>query len=390
MKILMIAPVPFFAPRGTPISILGRLMVLSSLGHEVHLITYPVGKDIFIPGVRIYRTTNLRFIKEVPVGPSWIKLLLDVFLIIKAFRMLRSTQYDLLHTHEEACVFGSMLCKVFKVRHLYDFHSSIPQALKNFGYDRFPILIRFFEWTERWVIHSSNGLIAISPALADYVRKINDKIPIVTIEDTVGIIDDRSISIEEIQKLKLKNPQLDGKKIVLYTGTLELYQGIDLLISSASLVVRNRNDVMFVLVGGKPNQVKHYCNLADKAGLSSNFLFTGMLPPEETLIFVKIADVLVSPRIKGNNTPSKVYSYLRSGKPIIATNHISHTQVLNPDVAVLVEPNPEAFAQGLLTVLQDSSLARKVGEKGRLYFERNYSYDHFVNLTDKIYKEAAK
>ena len=46
--------------------------------------------------------------------------------------------------------------------------------------------------------------------------------------------------------------------------------------------------------------------------------------------------MLVSPRIRGTNTPLKIYSYLRSGKPIVATDLLTHTQVLSPEVARLV------------------------------------------------------
>ena len=180
----MIAPVPFFAPRGTPISVLGRLRALVSLGHEVDLITYPIGENVVISGVKFYRTPNFRFIKEVPVGPSWVKVFLDFFVVLKSVRMLIGNSYDVIHTHEEGSIFGTVLAKLFNLPHLYDFHSSLPQALGNFGYDKFPLLIGIFEWIESMVIRSSDGLIAISPELANYVRKIDKRIPIVTIEDT--------------------------------------------------------------------------------------------------------------------------------------------------------------------------------------------------------------
>jgi glycosyltransferase involved in cell wall biosynthesis len=390
MKILMIAPVPFFAPRGTPISIMGRLRALSSLGHEVDLITYPIGEDVVISGVELYRTRNFRFIKEVPVGPSWIKLLLDVFVIIKAFRMLLSTRYDLLHTHEEACVFGSMLCKVFKVRHLYDFHSSIPQALGNFGYDKFPFLISLFEWIEKMVISSSNALIAGSPELANYVRKIDNNIPLVVIEDIFEAVDSSSVSEQSVGKLREEYSLLDGEKIVLYVGTFERYQGLDLLIDSVEVVSKRINTVKFVLVGGRPNQIQRYRDKANELGLSSFFLFTGTRPPEEIPIFINIANMLVSTRIKGENPPLKIYSYLHSGKPIVVTNHISHTQVLNSEIAYLVEPNPEDIAEGIIHMLENPAISGEMGARARQFFEKNYNYENFVDATDNILNLAVK
>ncbi len=58
MKILMIAPQPFFEPRGTPISVYQRIEGLSKLGHSVDLVTYHIGEDVEIPGLRIFRAPN--------------------------------------------------------------------------------------------------------------------------------------------------------------------------------------------------------------------------------------------------------------------------------------------------------------------------------------------
>ena len=52
MHILMIAPEPFFEPRGTPFSEYHRIRALLDLGHTVDLVTYPFGKDVELPGSR--------------------------------------------------------------------------------------------------------------------------------------------------------------------------------------------------------------------------------------------------------------------------------------------------------------------------------------------------
>src|SRR3990167_2675535 len=184
MKILMLVPQPFFSPRGTPISVRSRIAALSELGHEVDVITYHLGGEVEIPGVRIHRIMNFPFIKEIAVGPSVKKIFLDGFIIIKAVRILIKNRYDLMHTHEEASIFASALCKIFKVRHLYDFHSSIPQAMRNFGYSGYSPIISMFELIERWVINSSHGIITVSPALDNYVRGINDRVARVMIENS--------------------------------------------------------------------------------------------------------------------------------------------------------------------------------------------------------------
>ena len=371
MKILMVAPQPFFEPRGTPLSVLGRLKALTRLGHEVDLLTYHVGRDVEIPGVTIHRTPKIGFIKSVKVGPSSEKIFLDILLFFKAIRFLVKGKYDLLHTHEEASVFGVLLAKLFKIRHLYDMHLSPTEQLSNFRLTRFHPLIRLFDFIEARVINASDALITICPALENRVRRINGSVPQVMIENVAIELDPTTIPEEELHTFREANPRLNGIHIVLYAGTFEAYQGIDLLIDSAERVLRQRDDVLFVLAGGKPDQIENYRRRTSELGLSPRFYFTGTRPPEEIPLFIRLSDVLVSPRTDGTNTPLKIYSYLQSGKPIVATDLHTHTQALNSDVAVLVAPEPQAFAQGILTLLEDPQLAASRGAAAQRLFAAN-------------------
>jgi len=383
MKILMIACIPFFASRGTPIAVRSRLEVLSNLGHEVDVITYHVGDDVEIPGIKILRIINLPFIKEVPVGPSLKKIFLDIFVFFKALRLLINRRYDLIHTHEEASYFGALFSKIFKIRHLYDFHSSIPQAMKNFGYARYRPLIYMLELLERRVINSCRGFISFSTDLDAYIRKLNDKIPIVLIENFQDY-DFYNIDKERMASFKLSHSKLNGKNIVLYTGTFEPYQGLELLLTSAELVIKKRENTIFVLAGGRQSQIDALRESAEKRGIAPHFHFTGKLPIDELALFMKIANILVSTRTIGNNPPLKIYDYLRAGKPIVATNINAHSQILNDDIAVLVDPDPEYIAKGIVSVIDNPSYAKILGQKSREFFKNNYSTQEKIERTRQI------
>ena len=97
-----------------------------------------------------------------------------------------------------------------------------------------------------------------------------------------------------------------------------------------------------------------------------------------------MAKVLVSPRKSGTNTPLKIYSYLRSGRPIVATNLITHTQVLNSEIAVLTEPEPEAFAKGIIEALTNPEMTRMV-ERAKQIAEEKYSYREYLAKTSNLY-----
>src|SRR4029077_1244593 len=142
MHILMIAPEPFFEPRGTPFSEFHRIRALAALGHSVDLVTYPFGRDVELPGLRIHRCLRPPFISVVRIGPSWSKVPLDMALALTATRLALTRRDDAVHSHEEGGAIGVMLAWLLRVPHLYDMHSSLPQQVSNFGYARSTWLAR--------------------------------------------------------------------------------------------------------------------------------------------------------------------------------------------------------------------------------------------------------
>ncbi|MDQ7063015.1 MAG: glycosyltransferase family 4 protein [candidate division KSB1 bacterium] len=384
MKTLMIAPQPFFQPRGTPFSVLHRLKALSQLGYPIDLLTYPIGQNVEIDGVRIFRSANLPGVNNIAIGPSKTKLMLDVLLYRKAVAMLKANRYDLLHTHEEAGFMGIRLAKRFGLLHLYDMHSSLPQQLHNFKYSSNKLLVNLFETLERKTIESAQAVITICPELWKYV---NDKYPgkfnklIENVADNSLVFGEQKADPEIFRQINL-----NGETVILYTGTFEPYQGLDLLIEAAKDVVQQQQDVRFLIVGGKPEQVETYRQKVKALNLEPYFIFAGQRPPEEIPVYLQKANILVSPRVEGTNTPLKIYAYLRSGVPIVATRHITHTQVLNPDVAVLTDLKPQDFAAGILRVLQDPSFAQRLSQKARELAEREYSYEAYLQKTREVYE----
>ncbi|HXV49642.1 MAG TPA: glycosyltransferase, partial [Candidatus Binatia bacterium] len=93
--------------------------------------------------------------------------------------------------------------------------------------------------------------------------------------------------------------------------------------------------------------------------------------------YLSEADILVSPRLKGNNTPMKLYSYLHSGRPVLATKLPTHTQLIDNGVALLVDPKVEPFSRAMLRLIADESLRAQLGAAGRRLIEEKFTYRTF-------------
>jgi len=385
----MILPQAFFEYKGTSFSTFNRLKVLSELGHRVDLLTYPAGKDVHIENVDIYRIPNILFVKKVKIGPSWIKLIFDVVLIIYTIKILITRKYDLIYSHEEAGFFAPLFAKICGMAHIYDMHSSLPQQLLNFQFTKSKILINTFTFLEKMTINGADGIIAICPDLYEWVKKINPEANVYLIENVLDNMPDDETSKSDPEDLRRKY-NLNGKRVVLYAGTFEKYQGLDLLIEAAHEVIKEYDNVHFLLVGGSPGQVLDYQNHVRQKKLSDYFTFTGSVPPHEINSFYRLADVLISPRLEGTNTPLKIYAYLKSGKPIVATKHVTHTQVLNEKVALLTDITPRSFARGIARILEDGKLGRRLSQEAMKLANKRYSYNYYIKQIKHLFRSLER
>ncbi len=376
-KVLMLAPEPVFSPRGTPFSVVGRLKAYSDLGVQVDLVTYHLGQDVDLPGVRFHRIPAVPGVRRVKVGPSLIKPVLDLLLFGKALKLLLSDHYDLVHSHEEAGLVGTLFRKLGRTAHLYDMHSSLSQQMTNFRFSSSRWTIRLMEWVERTILANADAVLVICEDLRRYVHQLGFGEKLDLLENTL----DYSFLWNGEARSAARFLKDAPRPWVVYVGTLEPYQGIDLLLQSVQLL---RGDGAWqgtvIVAGGSVDQVQHYRALAEQLGVDDAVRFLGTVTPGEADGFVREADILVSPRISGTNTPLKIYSYLRSGKPILATDIWSHTQVLRPDVCRLVKPEPSEFADALGELIHEETLRRSLGERARRYAEEQFSDDRYRSI----------
>ena len=386
MKFLVVAPQPFFTPRGTPFSVYYRTLVTCELGHEVDLLTYGQGADVDIPGCRIVRAPAFRMLGTVRIGPSMLKLFHDCFMFLWTVGMLSRRRYDVVHAHEEAVFWCRWLKPVFRFRLVHDMHSSLPQQLDNFQFTHLRIIHWMFEQFEASAARAAEAVITVCPALTEYARTLTaNGEKVLLIENS--LFDPVRFASKHARNQSSPGPAADCAQdrvrqwlgtrgpgqVIAYAGTLEVYQGIDRLLEAFSLVVRRMPDAGLLIIGGHPQEVQIFRDLADSIGLGDSVLFTGQVPQPEAQRLVAMAGAAISPRFAGNNTPMKIYQLMADGIPLVATRIESHTQVLNDDIAVLAEPSAGGLSDAMLQVLADPEGARVMADRAQEWYRQNYS-----------------
>lgn len=388
MTMLVVAPHPFFMPRGTPFSVYYRTLVLSESGLGIDVLTYHPGQDVEIPGVRIVRIPRIRWLEPVPIGPSWKKLFLDGFMVLWTIGMLLKHRYPVVHAHEEAVFWCRFLKPIFRFRLIYDMHSSLPQQLENFRFTKSKLLIGTFKALEDSCLRAADAVITICPDLRDYALKSGVP-PARHLLIENSIFDDVRLAARRDPGPARSAPAIavafdPAHPVILYAGTFEPYQGLDILIRAFAIIHRRRPDARLVLAGGTDTQVAAMKEVAVSEGLADACVFTGSVSKTEALRFTQSAQVLVSPRIHGTNTPLKIYEQLASGKPLVATQIWSHTQVLDNTVCFLVDPEPESMAAGLMRALGEPAVAAERARNAQALYAREYARPVYVQKIGRL------
>lgn len=385
MRILFIAPQPFFRVRGTPINVRNVVGVLGEAGHEVDLLCYPWGEELTIRGVRIVRSPRMPGLREVGVGISGSKFILDILMFFRALGLCGRRKYDVIHAVEESAFFAVWLKRLFGCRMVYDVDSCISEQLRDSGSYLFRLLAPVAERRERIAIRRSAFVLTVCASLSEWVRRLEPSVKVVQIEDA-PLQASFQQDVEGAARLRVEHGVGDAPTVV-YTGNLAPYQGVDLLLRAVSIARRQCSDLRCVIVGGEPGEIARMRESARSLNIADACVFTGKRPMEEMPAYMTLATLLVSPRTKGSNTALKIYTYMQSGSPIVATRMATHTQVLDDDCAVLVLPQPDDLAAGMLRVLKEPLLAAALGREAKARVAARYSLASFRHKVRTAYQE---
>jgi len=275
---------------------------------------------------------------------------------IRGFRSTRiSASYDILYTREQ---FTGLFFKNF----ILEIHS-LPKKIKKI---------------HKKIWKKAKKIIVITNILKkELITFKMSKSKILVAPDGVDISKfDINISKKQARK-KLNLPQ--NQKIILYTGHLYEWKGVQTLAETSKFLP---NNVKIYFVGGTKKDVKKFKIKNSKLKLN----IADHRPYSEIPYWLKSADVLVltgtkkSEKSQKHTSPMKMFEYMASGKPIVVSNLPSFREILNKDNSILVEPDsPEALAKGIKKVLGKPDRTKKVSEQAHKDVQK-YTWDKRAKL----------
>lgn len=382
-KGLFIAPQPFFQWRGSPIRVGFDVQALAELGYEVDLLVLPIGDEKPIPGVRVIRVANPLGVKNIPIGPSGHKALFNVLLFFKAFGLAIRNRYAVIHAVEEAGAFAWFIARLTGARVIFEKHSD-PASHRASPWKN--CVLAVYGQVERISIHGADAVIGTGEGLCDQARKVAPEKPIYHIFDIPSSLAEPDPA--RTQRIRGELCRHPAETVVMYVGSFAVYQGIDLMFDSMIAVLARHPHARFVIIGGSAEEIAQRMEWLRLRRIEAAVTFLGKIAPDELPNYLAAADILLSPRSAGINTPLKLLDYLKVGRAIVATDNPANRRILDDSVAVLVGPSAALFAQAISRLIDDADLRTQMGKRSRRVVTELYNFEEFKKRLGACYESV--
>ena len=371
LRVLMIAPTPYFADRGCHVRIYEEACALTKLGHEVCIVTYHLGRDM--PGVRVVRTAQIPWYNKLEAGPSWHKPYLDLLLLWKAMTEVRSFRPHIIHAHlHEGTLIGSVLKKLFRIPLLFDYQGSLSGESLNHGFFcATSPLLKIFKLLEHFIDRRADHIITSS----DKGRQELISDWGIESEKVTNLIDGVDTEIFRPYPRSEARRELgisDHVKLVVYLGLFNQYQGVDLLLDAIALVRKESTGIQFLLMGFPE---KEYQRKAFDMGIDDVITFTGRVNYDRAPLFLSAGDLAVSLKLSQTEANGKLFNYMACGLPtVVFDNQINH-EILGDDGIYVEHGNALSLAETIISTIQSNDLMISLSERLIERAIRQHSWD---------------
>lgn len=387
LRIMMVAPVPFFADCGSHVRIYEEASALIRCGHQVRIVSYHSGRNM--SEVQTDRISTPALIKKLDPMITWSRLYLDFLLLKQALKTAQNFRPHLIHAHQhQGARIGAQLKKRLKIPLLFDCQESLSGAMVENGLVRSGSLLHRFTSQQERIINASpfDAIITSSSALTkNLVSQWGvPKRLVQPMLDGVNTVLFRPQQCDEVRaKLRLSL----GIQLVVYLGKLNEMQGIDTLLSSI-VQLKSRGSSLRFLIMGSGEEV--YRTKAKNLGVNDMINFTGAIEYSKASFYLGAGDIAVSPKISPIGSNSKLLTYMACGLPTVAFDMPANHELLG-DAGVYADYADCTDLAGKLTMLMANKDEReRLSNLGRTIVEERHSWDMRGGFLDEIYHSELK
>lgn len=382
LKILMIAPTPYFSDRGCHVRIFEEAKALIAKGHQVRIVTYHLGRDP--EPVPVDRTPLIPWYGKREAGPSWHKLYLDLLLLWKTQEVARTFRPDLIHAHlHEGALVGWPVARLRGIPLLFDYQGSLTGESLNHGFFKHgSLLYTLFRYVEKKITGLADFIITSStPGFQELITQWQVPKQMVTaLQDGVDTTVFHHLPKREARQHMGLDEQVP---VIVFLGLLNCYQGIDLLLQAAKLLIQYGR-IFHLVVMGYPDQ--KYRQKADQLNIGSFVTFTGRVAYADAPRLLACGDLAVSPKISDTEANGKLLNYMACGLPVVAFDSAVNRELLGDDGIYAEFGDALDLANCMSSALSDREQLRQQGRRLRQRAVELFGWDHRALQLESIYR----
>lgn len=353
LRIAVVAACPLPAGRGTPIRIFRLSEALHTLGHDVHVVSYHLGEQQTAHGFHLHRIKDLKWYSRMQAGPSYRKLIVDLYLAAKLREVIAAAAIEVIHAHHVEGLLVALLARGnHKLPIVFDAHTLLGTELPYYALGM-PRRLKTFvgRLLDRHLPGRAAHVVGVSQEIRDALVAMHaveaDRISVVP----SGVELDCFTS-----PASNRNRQ---EKILIFAGNLAPYQGIDVMLSAFAIVCQERSNTYLQIASC--DSFQPFESQAEKLGIRDRIrLIPGTFATLPAIL--ANADIALNPRVDGDGVPQKLLNYMAAGCPIVSfagsARHLEHAT----SGWIVEQAEPQAFARAILNLLDNPTLARRLGE----------------------------
>lgn len=349
MKILYIASIRLPTEKAHGVQIMKTCEAFSQIGKEVKLIVPNYSNRIKDDPFEYYEVKKIFSVKKL-IGIRLMYLgkvgffLENLIFFLRVFFTKDFWETDYVYSRDEIL---SWLSNLFGRKTIWETHTGS------------------YNFFAKNLLKKSELIVCISQGLKDFYISKGSKLKIIVAHDGVDL-DSFKLKVD-IEKMKKSLGLPMDKKIIMYAGRLDGWKGTETFISASKSWSDQGVSALGVVVGGNDSEV---VELSRKWPTTR---FLRFVPYKELVNYLKIADVLVVPNTAKSEissyytSPLKVFAYMASGVPIVASDLPSIREILNQNNSILIKSdNADALIDGVKKVLEDSHMAGIIANQALL------------------------
>lgn len=381
MRILTIAPTPYFSDRGCHVRIYEEARALVRSGHQVTICTYHLGRDMAeLPTVRI---PLIPWYKKHSAGPSWHKPFLDLLLFFKAWQLARKFNPQIIHAHlHEGAFIGRFLKPLLGIPLVFDCQGSLTgELLEHRFIEPGSLMYRVFLRLERWINDGADRILTSSGPTAELLKTrfllSHDKVMVAL--DGVDIVDFAPATASDRLRVELGLPA--GRPVVVFLGAMSEQQGVDLLLEAIVRIKENGTNAHFLLMGYPDGT---YRAKAVSLGIGESVTFTGKIEYSQASQYLNLGSIAVSAKISTTEANGKLFNYMACGLATVVFDSPVNREILGKAGVYAKFGDSCDLADQVAGLLTDPSRCRALGEELRRKAVAEYSWAANARLITNV------